>query len=296
MSTSTHLFCCPNIQPTQSPIPDHNHPFTEFTKWAITRIGNAAGQTQPSTASHCIQLIRQIPNGPIESTRYFIATKNNFEETPEAAILDANFVKTNDHSDNSSKRSDAKPVPGLRLALSLGTVVCGDLARYMGMALGWDMGLDGGLVWGLGGGRIGGLGGESDIAVEERGVSLMGKGKVGDCDSDKGDEDGDVSSLSSSSSGSGDIDSIADGDINDVEDEAGSSSGSAGDEFEEDDSPEDQEAGSISPPEAQVAFSDSIVDQSFFHVEDYGYYYTGQSSDDYGSYDCGGLDGNCYFE
>lgn len=95
---ATHLFCCTTIHPTKLPNPEHEQTFTEFTKWALTTIGNLTGSTDPSEASVCIQLVRQVTNGPIESIRYFVASDKHggFEEVPEDGIVDANFVKINE--------------------------------------------------------------------------------------------------------------------------------------------------------------------------------------------------------
>ncbi|OQD72072.1 hypothetical protein PENPOL_c001G07107 [Penicillium polonicum] len=95
---ATHLFCCTTIQPTKLPNPEHEQTFTEFTKWALTTISNLTGSTDPSEASVCIQLVRQVSNGPIESIRYFVASDKNgsFEEVSEDGIVDANFVKINE--------------------------------------------------------------------------------------------------------------------------------------------------------------------------------------------------------
>ncbi|KAF7521529.1 hypothetical protein PCG10_008308, partial [Penicillium crustosum] len=93
-----HLFCCITIQPTKLPNPEHEQTFTEFTKWALTTIGNLTGSTDPSEASVCIQLVRQVTNGPVESIRYFVASDKHgsFEEVSEDGIVDANFVKINE--------------------------------------------------------------------------------------------------------------------------------------------------------------------------------------------------------
>ncbi|KAJ5197441.1 hypothetical protein N7449_007920 [Penicillium cf. viridicatum] len=95
---ATHLFCCTTIQPTKLPNPEHEQTFTEFTKWALTIIGNLTGSTDPSEASVFIQLVRQVTNGPIESIRYFVASDKHgsFEEVFEDGIVDANFVKINE--------------------------------------------------------------------------------------------------------------------------------------------------------------------------------------------------------
>lgn len=92
---STHLFCCTSIQPTKVPNPNYEQTFTEFTKWGLTKIGNLPGSTDPSEASVCIQLVRQVSSGRIESIRYFVAsdTHGSFEEVSEDGIVDANFVR-----------------------------------------------------------------------------------------------------------------------------------------------------------------------------------------------------------
>jgi len=38
----------------------------------------------------------------------------------------------------------------------------------------------------------------------------------------------------------------------------------------------------------QVTLREEDVSQSYLNIEDYGCYYPDRSSDDYGSYDCGG--------
>ncbi|KAJ5165489.1 uncharacterized protein N7500_007319 [Penicillium coprophilum] len=95
---STNLFCCTTLQTTTLPDPEHEQTFTEFTKWALTTINNLKGSTDPSEASVCIQLVRQVINGPIESIRYFIASDKhgNFEEVTEDDILATNFIKMNE--------------------------------------------------------------------------------------------------------------------------------------------------------------------------------------------------------
>ncbi|CAG8204520.1 unnamed protein product [Penicillium nalgiovense] len=51
----------------------------------------------------------------------------------------------------------------------------------------------------------------------------------------------------------------------------------------------DEGAGSCSPPwGTQVYHDEGRMSQSYLDIEDYGCYYPGQSSDDYGSYDCDG--------
>ncbi|KGO43421.1 hypothetical protein PEX2_000280 [Penicillium expansum] len=105
---ATHPFCCTTIQPTKPPNPDHEQTFTEFTKWGLTTIGNLTGSTDPSEASVCIQLVRQVNSGPIESIRYFVAsdTHGSFEEVPEDGIVDANFVKMNDHGEDQDQEQN----------------------------------------------------------------------------------------------------------------------------------------------------------------------------------------------
>ncbi|KAJ5836953.1 hypothetical protein N7447_002979 [Penicillium robsamsonii] len=94
----SNLFCCTTIQPTNHPNPEHEQTFTDFTKWALTIIGNLTGSADPAEASVCIQLVRQINSGPIESIRYFVGSDKhgNFEEVAEDGSPDANFVKMNE--------------------------------------------------------------------------------------------------------------------------------------------------------------------------------------------------------
>lgn len=61
-------------------------------------------------------------------------------------------------------------------------------------------------------------------------------------------------------------------------------------------SSEEQEVVTSSPPETQVTSEDNIVDQSYLEVENYGFYESGGSADDYGSYDCDGLDQDMTFD
>lgn len=94
---SPHLFCCPNIKPTHLPKPEHEQTFNEFTKWAVTTINNKAEPAPPADASLCIQLVQQIPNGPLESIRYFVNDQGpDFEEISEDGIVNANFVKSHE--------------------------------------------------------------------------------------------------------------------------------------------------------------------------------------------------------
>ncbi|CAG8900269.1 unnamed protein product [Penicillium egyptiacum] len=88
------LFCCNSLHPTKLPNPDHEQTFTEFTKWALTTTNSQTGSTDPSEASVCIQLVRQV-SGTIESVRYFVASDEHgsFEEVSKDAIVDADFVK-----------------------------------------------------------------------------------------------------------------------------------------------------------------------------------------------------------
>jgi hypothetical protein len=60
---------------------------------------------------------------------------------------------------------------------------------------------------------------------------------------------------------------------------------------------QDEDTGSCSPPwGTQVYHDEGRMSQSYLDIEDYGCYYFGRSSDDYGSYDCDGGDSDLTYD
>ncbi|KGO77349.1 hypothetical protein PITC_055340 [Penicillium italicum] len=287
---STHLFCCTAIQPTKPPIPDHEKTFTEFTKWGFTTIGNLTGSTDPSEASVCIQLVRQVNSGPIESIRYFVASDNHgsFEEVSEDGIMDANFVKINDttesliststnqvqgahvigelvsrnHSSDSRMQSNTKhPDLDLDQGRSQGRFRDQDL-RWHQRGLAWDvelaraMGTEPGWDTALRGGLV------WDLVVDLTG-ELEDRRDIDGEDQDQNQDQDRDAGISQSDDGT----QYTNQDNN--EDQPVSSSPTLDTEVTQ-----DNDAGSFSPP-----FGTQVTS----YDED-------DSSDDYGSYDCYGGD------
>ncbi|KAJ5365813.1 hypothetical protein N7517_008699 [Penicillium concentricum] len=339
----SNLFCCTTIQLTNLPNPDHDKTFTEFTKWALTTIGNLTGSTDPSEASVCIQLVRQVTSGPIESVRYFVGSdKDNFEEVSEDGILDANFLKMNEcksfrctqhnrifdlnlfePSTGSARRwrsSIAKPLRQIENALkdkmsgsgsrsvsgsrssmrSMGSGEQRTSASYgygsgMGYGSGWGshLGAGCGPNWGTGGSMV--FVPASTTSTVVAGCNDCGSGLNRNHDHDHNqDQDQDQESDRNPHQDheiflpAGETE-YADKDNN--EDQPVPSSPTLGTEVTQYDN-----AGSYSPRyETHITSRDDEgAGQSYLNTEDYRCYYSGVSSDDYGSYDCGGGNDTSY--
>ncbi|KAJ5181173.1 hypothetical protein N7491_000728 [Penicillium cf. griseofulvum] len=317
---STHLFCCTTIQPTTLPSPEHEQTFIDFTKWAKWALNTRVvltGSTDPSEASVCIQLVRQAINGPVEFIGYFIATDGNFEEVPENGILDANFVMMNERqsfrcikhnrifdltlyepstgSTRHWRSSIAKPLEQIENALknkmsgSGSQSVSGSIMRSMGSGghrsrsghgygsgrgygSGWgsNMGSGCGLDWGTGGSN----GFHKNVPALTTTTTTVG---CSDFDSDGWDQSQNQDQDPEISREDGTEDTDQDSD----QDQTVPSSPMLGTQI----TPEDTEPYSFG---TQVSLREEDVSQNYLNTEDYGCYYPDRSSDDYGSYDCGG--------
>ncbi|KAJ5512226.1 hypothetical protein N7463_001778 [Penicillium fimorum] len=346
----SNLFCCTTIQPTNHPNPEHEQTFADFTKWALTTIGNLTGSTDPTEASVCIQLVRQIKSGPIESIRYFVGSDKhgNFEQVAEDGILDANFVKMNEcktfqctqHNrifdlnlcepstgsthhwrssiakqlkqiENALKneiygsghRSGSRSVSGssssMRSILGQRTSTSHGYGSGMGYGSGWGphLGAGCGPNWGTGTGGatvfvpvsttttvVAGLNDcEGGINQNQDQKHSHNQDQDQEQDQNQG-RDPEISPLATETE-------YTDKDNN--EDQLFPSSPIRSTEVAQDD-----EAGSYSPDfETQSSSRDDEgASQSYLHIEDYGCYYSGVSSDGYGSYDCGGGDNDVSYD
>ncbi|CAI7651791.1 unnamed protein product [Penicillium glandicola] len=317
----SHLFCCTSIQPTKLPNPEHEKTFTEFTKWALTTLGNLNGSTDPSETSLCVQLVRQVHSGPVESVRYFVASDKhgNFEEVSEDGILDANFVKINEcktvrcsqhnrdfdlniyePSTGSSRHWKAnitKPRKQLENAIknkisgsgsgsmsgsgSGSRSVLGSMGSGVGhrasSSYGYGSGMGYGSAWGTSLGSGCGPNWGTGSTVFDKHVPSSTTIETGFSDSDEQDQDQDQYQEGVSQG-----DGIEYTNQDDDKDQLMSSSPTLDTEVTQ-----DEDEGLYSPHFETLVTSHESVSQSYLDVEDYGCYFSG-SSDDYGSYDCGG--------
>ncbi|CAI7678211.1 unnamed protein product [Penicillium discolor] len=335
---ATHLFCCTTIQPTKFPNPEHKQTFTEFTKWALITVGNLTGSTDPSEASVCIQLVRQVTNGPIESIRYFVASDKHgsFEEVSEDGIVDANFVKINEtktfqctqhnrvfdlniyepSTGNSRhwRASIAKPLKQLENAIKhkisgpgsgsgsrstsgsipvMASTGGSGVGYRADSGYGYGSGMGYGSAWGASlGSGCGPNWGTGNPTVFDKHVSSSTTVETGSSDSDS-DSDGEDQSQ---------IQVQVQVQMQDQNQEAGISQSVDGTEYTNQDGNDDELFSSsptfdtrvtgdddtepYSPPESQVTSHEDCVTQSYLDTEDYGCYYSGGPSDDYGTYDC----------
>ncbi|KAJ5941523.1 hypothetical protein N7516_001691 [Penicillium verrucosum] len=305
---ATHPFCCTTIQPTKLPNPDHEQTFTEFTKWALlTTTGNLTGSTDPSEASVCIQLVRQVPNGPIECIRYFVASDKhgNFEEVSKDGILEANFVTINETkgfqctqhnrvfdlnlyepstgSSHHWRANIAKPLKQLENAIKYKISRSGSGSSGSGYGYGSGMGY--GSAWGasLGSGCGPNWGtGSSTVFDKHMPSSTTVETGSNDSDSDSDGEDQGQVQVQDQNQEAG-IPLSEDGNQDGNEDQLISSSPMFDTQVTG-----DYDAESYSPPESQLTYYEDGVSQSYLDTEDYGCYYYRGPSDDYGSYDCDG--------
>ncbi|KAJ9488733.1 hypothetical protein VN97_g4540 [Penicillium thymicola] len=325
---ATHPFCCTTIQPTKLPNPDHEQTFTEFTKWVLlTTMGNLRGSADPSEASVCIQLVRQVPNGPIESTRYFVASDKHgsFEEVSEDGIVNANFVTINETkslqctqhnrvfdlnlyepstgSSHHWRASIAKPLKQLENAIKhkisgSGSVsgsrsVIGSTGSGVGYrarsGYRYGSGMGYGSAWGTGlGSGCGPNWGTGSSTVFDKHVPSSTTVETGFNISDSDSDGGDQGQVQVQVQ------------VQDQSQEAGIPLSEDGNQDGNEDqlvsSPPmfdtqvtgDDDAGSYSPPESQITYYEDGVSQSYLGTEDYGCYYYRGPSDDYGSYECDG--------
>ncbi|KAJ5795182.1 hypothetical protein N7457_001781 [Penicillium paradoxum] len=318
----SQLFCCTNVQPINAPKPDHEHTFNEFTKWAKITITNLPDSTPPPNTSLGIQLVQQATEGPIESVRYFVATDKpgDFEEFSEEGILNANFAKVNErqtfqcnqHSQtfylNLYERGEnanshhwraniAKPLKKLEHAFKSKTQSGFDprsalrawgsvrsngprasSAYEYAYGLEWEshLGSDWGSDWGTG-----------NLDITDKDVASLTKVEIGSSDSDSEDPGQDLAVPLSNDDEANN--GVEDGEQADSEDQ-GVSSPTLDDEAVDESSSGDDETMSYSSSEIQAIVQDSIVEQSYLDVEDYGFYDSGLSADDYGGYHCDGSD------
>ncbi|OQE25016.1 hypothetical protein PENFLA_c009G00858 [Penicillium flavigenum] len=327
-------FCCTTLKPTKLPNPDHEQIFTEFTKWALAT-DNKPGTTDPSDASVCIQLVRQV-NGAIESVQYFIAVdEGRFQEVSEAGIVDADFVRIDEYEILRCTKHDrsfilhlyepstgssthwragiAKPLKQLENAIknkisgsgsgsgSMSRSESGlrDVLGLMGSGVGYrassgygyGMGMGYGSAWGssLGSG-CGPNWGTGSSMIYDKNVPSSTTVEAGSRDSDIGQNEDQDQDQDQDPNQDAEIPSPDDGtectNRGNDKDEHVSSSPTIDTEVTQ-----DEDAGSCSPPwGTQVYHDEGRMSQSYLDIEDYGCYYSGRSSDDYGSYDCDGGD------
>ncbi|KAJ5958184.1 uncharacterized protein N7479_005334 [Penicillium vulpinum] len=312
----SNLFCCTTIQPTKLPNPEHEQTFTEFTKWALTTIGNLTGSTNPSEASLCVQLVSQVNSGSVDSVRYFVAgdKHGNFEEISEDDVLDANFVKINEcksfictkhnrvfdlnlyepstgstrhwrssitkplkqienalkhrmSGSGSGSGSGSRSVSGSRSALK--STPGSGVGNQASSSYGYGSGMGYGSGWGshLGSGCGPDWGTGTTVFVKD-GPSSTTVVETGSSDSNSNGQDQDP-------------------DQDSDKDQPLPSSPTLGDETAQDD---DTDAYSARFGTQITSNDEEGTIQSYLDTEDHGCYYSGVSSHDYGSYDCGGGD------
>jgi len=98
------IFCCSGVKPyrPQRLDSDRESKFQVFTNWSdfpkSSSVETNVDEQIDMSDTYAIQVVRQVNFGPLESKRYFVATKHGngtFVEVTEQHLVDANYQKVN---------------------------------------------------------------------------------------------------------------------------------------------------------------------------------------------------------
>lgn len=101
------IFCCSQVGPYKSRFLSHESRFQEFVQWAAFPVASSVEEHKDSALllseleyPYVVQVVRQVNYGPIESKRYFVATKGKdgkepFIEVTEDQLIQENYEKLN---------------------------------------------------------------------------------------------------------------------------------------------------------------------------------------------------------
>jgi hypothetical protein len=103
-SIMSSIFCCSGVKPYRPQRLDYDREskFVAFTDWSSfpksSSVESNVDEQVDMSNTYAIQVVQQVNFGPLESKRYFVATKHEdsaFVEVTEQHLIDANYQKVN---------------------------------------------------------------------------------------------------------------------------------------------------------------------------------------------------------